>query len=78
MLYEVITIANLPDQCQLVKEYKGSLFKDTGSSVNGQPFALPASCQYDAHLSAPGYVYRIEAVGNVKQDVMKHAGAGKV
>ncbi len=74
----VFEIANLPDQCQLVKEYKGSLFKDTGSSVNGQPFALPASCQYDAHLSAPGYVYRIEAVGNVKQDVMKHAGAGKV
>ena len=74
----VFEIANLPDQCQLVKEFKGTLFKDTGSTVNGQPFALPATCHYDESLPAPGYVYRTEAAGNVKQAVMKHAGAGKL
>ncbi len=71
-------IANLPDQCQLVKEFKGTLFKDVGSSVNGQSFSLPDSCHYDSSLPTPGYVYRLEAVGHVKQDVMKHAGAGNI
>lgn len=71
-------IANLWDQCQLVKEFKGTLFKDAGSIVNSKPFALPQTCQYDDSLPAPGYVYRVDAAGDVKQDLMKHAGAGKI
>jgi pectate lyase len=71
-------IANLPDQCQIVKSFKGTLFKDVGSLVNGHSFTLPDTCEYDSELPSPAYQYQLEAVSKVKGDVMKHAGAGHI